>query len=141
MPGGWLDDKIGTPKTCDVFSLFYSLLAVFLLLANSYRMLFVYASMTFVALIIAGTANLHPSIVAYVYRRKEFINTNRYLGIAHLIFRNLSFYFMAYVYVTFGSYDSAYVLFIVMGLLAAFGFFNLKKSYDPERLELQKKAL
>jgi hypothetical protein len=48
---------------------------------------------------------------------------------------------MAYVYVTFGSYDSAYVLFIVMGLLAAFGFFNLKKSYAPERLELQKKGL
>ncbi|MGD8909371.1 MAG: hypothetical protein PVI92_08470 [Chromatiales bacterium] len=138
---GWLDDKIGTPRTCGIFSLFYSILAVFLLLANSDRMIYVYASMVFVAFIIAGTANLHPSIVAYVYGRKEFINANRYLGVVHLTFRNISFYFMAYVYVTFGSYDSAYVLFIVMGLLAALGFLKLKKSYDPERLELQKKGL
>jgi sugar phosphate permease len=138
---GWLDDKIGTPKTCAIFSIFYSILAFFLLFSNLDRMIFVYASMIFVAFIIAGTANLHPSIVSYVYGRKEFINTNRYLGVVHLTFRNLSFYFMAHVYVAFGSYDFAYALFIAMGLLAAFGFFNLKKSYDPERLYLQKKGL
>lgn len=138
---GWLDDKIGTPKACGIFSIFYSLLAISLLIANKDRMFFVYASMTFVASMLAGTANLHPSVVAYVYGRKEFINTNRYLGIVHLTFRNLSFYFMAFIYVTYGSYDIAYMIFIVMGAASAIGFFMLKKSYDPERLELQRRGL
>lgn len=129
---GWLDDKLGTPKTCMIFGFAYILGSVCFLFGSADHMFVSFGGVLAIALTTGGMPNLQPSIQAWVYGRKEFVATGRYTGVFHNVFRGSAFAFMGIIFTTFGSYDAAYIIFIVMAALTIILFSMIKRTYDPE---------
>jgi sugar phosphate permease len=129
---GWLDDKLGTPKTCMIFGFAYILGSVCFLFGSAEHIWVSFGGVVAIALTTGGMPNLQPSIQAWVYGRKEFVATGRYTGVFHNIFRGSAFAFMGIIFTTFGSYDAAYIVFIFMAVLTIILFAMIKTTYDPE---------
>lgn len=137
VSGAWgiIDDKIGTPKTCMLLGGSYTLFAVFLLLIgiSGGSMVFILLATFGISLAAGGLPNLYPSLMAYVFGRKQFLNANRYIEIINLLMAAPVAYIFNWIYDSTGSYDICYYICIVSGLAAMVLFTQIKKSYDPER--------
>lgn len=129
---GWLDDKVGTPKACLVFSFAYILGSICFLFGSADNMAVAFGGVLAVALTTGGMPNLQPSLQAWVYGRKEFVPTLRYTSVFHNIFRGAAFAYMGMIFSQTGSYDFAYVSFIVMAVVTIICFALIRTSYDPE---------
>lgn len=136
---GWLDDKLSTPKTCIIFALVYVVSSACFIFASAENMVFAYAGVLTIALTTGGMPNLQPSLQAWVFGRKDYVNTNRYIGIGHMILRSLGFTVMGIAYARFGTYTPIYGLFIVLAIITAILFSMIKVTYDPERIKLMNK--
>ncbi len=137
---GWLDDKLGTPKTCVIFSFAYVFGSFCFIFGSAENMIFAFGGILAVALTTGGMPNLQPSLQAWVFGRKDFVNTNRYINVGHMVLRSLGFTVMGAVYAMYGTYTPAYIIFIVVALITAVLFSMIKTTYDPERIALMKKT-
>lgn len=129
---GWLDDKVGTPRACVIFGFCYILGSVCFLFGSADRMAFAFGGIVAVAMTTGGMPNLQPSIQAWVYGRKEYVTTYRYTSVIHNIFRGTAFAYMGVIFTRTGSYDMAYISFIVLAVLTVICFSLIKTTYDPE---------
>lgn len=129
---GWLDDKVGTPKACAIFGFCYILGSVCFLFGSADRMALAFGGILAVALTTGGMPNLQPSIQAWVYGRREFVSTYRYTGVFHNILRGTAFGYMGMIFTRTGSYDMAYISFIVIAILTIICFSLIRTSYDPD---------
>jgi MFS family permease len=133
---GWLDDKIGTPKTTAVFTGMLIFGALGMGFGSAENTMPFYLAIVCIALGTAGMPNLQPSLLAYMVGRKEFVNINRYHSLVNMFFVSLS---MAYVPVMRGVLGSYRPVFLSMIVFAVIGIILLKftqVSFDPERQEM-----
>lgn len=140
---GWLDDKYGTPKTCVIFSWAYIFGSVCFVFGSSENIIATFGGILAISLTTGGMPNLQPSLQAWVFGRKDFVNTNRYINMGHMVLRSSAFTLMGIIYATFGTYTPAYILFIGLAIITMILFMMVKTTYDPERLaiiEEQKKV-
>jgi MFS family permease len=133
---GWLDDKYGTPKTCVFFSFAYIFGNICFIFGSAENMIFAFGGILAIALTTGGMPNLQPSLQAWVFGRKDFVNTNRYINLGHMILRSFAFTMMGIIYTTFGTYTPAYIIFIVVSIITAVLFSMIKTTYDPDRIAL-----
>jgi len=129
---GWLDDKVGTPRACAIFAICYILGSVCFLFGSADRMAVAFGGIVAIAMTTGGMPNLQPSIQAWVYGRREYVSTYRYTSVIHNIFRGTAFAYMGMIFTRTGSYDMAYISFIVIAILTIICFTLIKTSYDPE---------
>ncbi len=129
---GWLDDKVGTPKACAIFAVCYIFGSICFLFGSADRMAIAFGGIVAIAMTTGGMPNLQPSIQAWVYGRREFVSTYRYTGVIQNIFRGTAFAYMGIIFTRTGSYDGAYISFIVMAVLTIICFTLIKTTYDPE---------
>jgi MFS family permease len=134
---GWLDDKIGTPKTNALFTCTSLFGAIGFAYGTADNMFVLYAALFCIALGVGGGPNLQPSIIAYVFGRKEFVNVFRYATIINAILSSVGMTYLAVMNDKFGSYSVAFKTFIPISILCAILLLSVKKTYDPERIALQ----
>ncbi len=137
---GWLDDKISTPKTCVVFAGVYIVASLCFIYVSPGNIIANFGAILCLALTTGGFLNLQPSIVAYVFGRRDFVNVNRYVMIGQVTLRSSAFVIMGVAYDIFGTYTHAYVLFAFMALFALLLLSRIKTTYDAERLKIMSKA-
>ena len=137
---GWLDDKVGTPRACAIFGICYIFGSVCLLFGSADHMAIAFGGIVAIAMTTGGMPNLQPSIQAWVYGRREFVSTYRYTSVFHNIFRGTSFGYMGMIFTRTGSYDMAYISFIVLSVLTIICFSLIKTTYDPDNEKSRKIA-
>jgi sugar phosphate permease len=136
---GWLDDKISTPKTCMIFSLVYVVAAISFIYISPDNMIVAFIAILCIANTTGGMMNLKPSLVAYVFGRKEYVNVSRYVELVQNILRSFAFVIMGFAFDKFGTYTPGYILFIILALVSFVLIGMIKKTYDPERMQLLEK--
>jgi MFS family permease len=134
---GWIDDKIGTPKTNAVFSLSYLIGAVGFAYGGPDSVWLLYIAMFAVSLGVGGMPNLMPSLIAYTFGRDEFVNISRWVNVYQAILMSAGMYYLAKMNDVFGSYSFAFKTFIPISIFCGICFLLIRKSLDPERLALQ----
>jgi len=137
---GWMDDKISTPKTCVIFAGVYIVASLCFVYVSPENIIASFGSVLCLALTTGGCLNLMPSIVAYVFGRKDFVNVNRYIMTGQFVLRSSAFVIMGVTYDIFGTYTHAYVLFAFMALFALILLSRIKTTYDEERLKIMGKT-
>ena len=137
---GWMDDKLSTPKTCVIFAGVYIVASLCFIYVSPGNIIANFGSVLCLGLTTGGCLNLMPSIVAYVFGRKDFVNVNRYILIGQHILRSLAFIIMGVTYDIYGTYTHAYVLFGFVALFALYLLSRIKTTYDPERLKIMGEA-
>lgn len=137
---GWLDDKFGTPKTCVIFSFAYIFGSICFVYGSAENMIFTFGGILAIALTTGGMPNLQPSLQAWVFGRKDYINTNRYIFMGHMVLRSSAFTIMGFIYARYGTYTPAYVLFIGLAIITAILFAMVKTTYDKDRIALMERS-
>jgi MFS family permease len=132
---GWLDDKIGTPKTTIVFSLTLIVGCLGMAYGSADRTSLFYLAILCVALGTAGLPNLQQSLLAYLVGRKEFVNISRYTNVLQQIFTGVSMAYVPVAYAIFGNYRSVFLSLIIFGIIGMALLLFTRKSFDPERQE------
>ena len=136
---GWLDDKIGTPKTCVLLGIAYFLmmLSIRMQAPNS---IWLYISVFGISFGTGGIPNLNPSLCSYIFGRDQYMNIMRLSQPIQQIIRLISLIMMAFFYDNFGSYNIGYVICAALALVAVVLLLLIgKKTYDPERLAKMEK--
>ena len=135
---GVIDDKFGTPIACRGLSAAYFFMGGFMLLAIVTKIQpIIYLSVICIAFATGGIPNLTPSVYAYVYGRKQFMHANKIVGpMCALISAPGTFVYTKIQEVT-GSFIPVYVICMIAAAISFIVFMMLKKSYDPERLNLK----
>ncbi len=130
---GWVDDKFGTVKACMVLcaTFILALLALFFMRANSVVLIAVAAFG--IAGVTGGTPNLHPSMTAYVFGRKNYQAANRYIMTIQAIFQAFATVFMSTVADATGSYRAGYAIMIVLVIIAAVCLLIIGRTPDYDR--------
>ncbi|MGX9416341.1 MFS transporter [Vibrio sp. RC27] len=136
---GWLDDKIGTPKTNAVFSLAYVIGSAGFAFGGPDSMYLIYLALFCISLGVGGMPNLMPSLIAYVFGRDEFVNVNRWLYGFQMICMSAGMTYLAVMNDITGSYTLSFMTFIPIAAVCCFMFLSIKKTYDPERIALEEK--
>jgi sugar phosphate permease len=134
---GWIDDKVGTPKTNAVFTLVYLFGALGFAYGSGDRPTLLYIGMFCVSLGMAGMPNLMPSLVAYVYGRDEFVSVGRWINLPMAFFMSVGMYYLAKVHDMTGSYAFAFKSFVPVSIFCMILFLLIRRTMDPERLALQ----
>ena len=137
---GWLDDKFGTPKTCVIFSFAYIFGSICFVFGSADNVIFAFGGILAIALTTGGMPNLQPSLQAWVFGRKDFINTNRYINMGHMVLRSSAFTLMGFIYARYGTYTPAYVFFIGLSIITAILFAMVKTTYDKDRIALMEQG-
>jgi sugar phosphate permease len=132
---GWLDDKIGTPKTTVVFTFTVSIGAIGMAFGSAENTLPFILAVVCIALGSAGMPNLQPSLLAYIVGRKEFVNVGRYFNIINSIFISISMAYVPVMYAKFGSYRPVFLSVLIFAAIAVIALLFTQKTYDPERQE------
>lgn len=130
---GWLDVRLGTKKVSVVYAFFFLLTHICLLVrGNDY---FTYFTLLMVGASIAGIKELCTSMIGTVYGRYDFAAANRLISTIACLFRVSCFAVIAVSLKYTGSYDGAYITFIVLDLIAAWLIFRIddrcKGKCDP----------
>ena len=76
---GWLDQKIGTKPACYFYGAWY-MVALLLLILQSFGPVFVWASVIMVGIGIGGIGNLIPSLIASCFSRYDFVQANKVIA-------------------------------------------------------------
>lgn len=139
---GELDDRMGTNKAITLFAITYIIGFVFIIFAAPARPVFIWLTALYMASASGGTENLKNSIVSYVFGRKNYVSANRIASLAGDIGSAFAFTFMTVIFAKMGTYDYAYIVLIFIAVFATIMYACIRKTYDPERLEMiaRKKA-
>jgi sugar phosphate permease len=132
---GWIDDKVGTPKTTVVFTLTVSAAAIGMAFGSADNTTPFLLAVVCIALGTAGMPNLQPSLLAYIVGRKEFVNIGRYFNLINAIFISISMAYVPVMYAKWGSYRPVFLSLLVFAVIAIIALKFTQKTYDPERLE------
>jgi sugar phosphate permease len=134
---GWLDDKIGTPKTNAVFSLAYVIGAAGFAFGDADNLTLIYIALFCISLGVGGMPNLMPSLIAWVFGRNEFVNIYRWVYGAQMVAMSAGMTYLAVMNDITGSYSMSFITFIPIAIACSLMFLFIKKTYDPERLALE----
>jgi MFS family permease len=134
---GWIDDKIGTPKTNAIFGMAYVIGSACFAFGSGANLSLIYVGLFCVSLGVGGMPNLLPSLIAWVFGRKEFVSIYRWVYGLQLVCMSIGMTYLAVMNDMTGSYSLAFKTFIPMAILCVWMFANIKKSYDPERQALE----
>ena len=130
---GWLDDKIGTKKSCYTLALGFTLMSVAMVLSKSGNVVIVAMAVIGIAAVIGGSPNLNPSMIVNVFGASEYLNVNRYLNIGQNILRLLALVMMSAIRDLTGSYTPGYVVCIILSLVSLLLFVAIKRRYSEEK--------
>jgi MFS family permease len=133
---GWIDDKIGTPKTNAIFTLSYIIAAICFAYGPAHPWM-LYLAMFGVTLGVGGMPNLMPSLIAYTFGRDEFVNISRWVNVSQAIFTSVGMAYLALMNDKFGSYGLAFKTFIPVCIFCIICFLLIRQSLDPERLAIE----
>jgi sugar phosphate permease len=132
---GWLDDKIGTPKTTAVFSTMLIVGAIGMAYGSAENTAPFYLAIVCIALGSAGMPNLQPSLLAYIVGRKEFVNVNRYFNLVYMFSLSISMAYVPVMYSKFGAYKPVFLSLIIFAVIGILLLKFTQKTFDPERQE------
>lgn len=130
---GWLDDKIGTKRSCYTLAAGFTLMSVGMVFAKSGNLIIVAMAVIGIAAVIGGAPNLNPSMIVNVFGASEYLNVNRYLSIGQNILRLLALVMMSAIRDLTGSYTPGYVVCILLSLAALACFIGIKTRYSSEK--------
>lgn len=130
---GWLDDKIGTKKSCYTLAVGFLLMSVAMVMAKNGNLIIVAMAVIGIAAVIGGAPNLNPSMIVNVFGASEYLNINRYLNIGQNILRLLALVMMSAIRDLTGSYVPGYVVCVVLSLAALGCFIAIKQRYSTEK--------
>lgn len=130
---GWLDDKIGTKKSCYTLAVGFTLMSVAMVFSRSGNLIFVAMAVVGIAAVIGGAPNLNPSMIVNVFGASEYLNINRYLNIGQTILRLLALVMMSAIRDVTGSYTPGYVVCVALSLAALVCFAGIKQRYSAEK--------
>jgi len=135
---GWVDDKLGTHKGFATLCLTYAAACLLLFFGCKYHFkpagflgVLGYASVT------GGVPNFQPSMIAYVYGRKNFLRANTCIMPFYSIMAGYAIQVMAWFGDVFHTFAGAYLGCVILCVISAVALLACKKTYDPERLTLQ----
>lgn len=134
---GWLDDKMGTPKTNAVFSLAYVVGAAGFALGGPDSMYLIYIALFCISLGVGGMPNLMPSLIVWVFGRNEFVNISRWVNVAQAILMSVGMTYLAVMNDITGSYSAGLMSFVPLAILCGISFLMIKKTHDPERIAIE----
>lgn len=127
---GWLDDKIGTKKSCYTLAVLFTLMSVGMTFAYTGNIVVVVLAVLGIAAVTGGSPNLNPSIIVNVFGASEYLNINRYLNIGQQILRLIALVMMSSIKDLTGSYTPGYVICIILSLVALCCFFGIRTRYS-----------
>lgn len=135
---GVIDDKFGTPIACRGLSAAYFFMSGSMLLAIVTKIQpIIIISVIGIAFATGGIPNLTPSVFGYVYGRKQFMHANKVIQPLTAIISAPAAYLFTKIQEITGSFIPVYVLCMIASAVSFICFMLLKKSYDPERLNLK----
>lgn len=130
---GWLDDKIGTKKSCYTLAIGFTLMSVAMVLSKNGNLIVVAMAVIGIAAVIGGAPNLNPSMIVNVFGASEYLNVNRYLNIGQNILRLLALVMMSAIRDLSGSYTPGYVVCIVLSLVSLALFIAIRNRYSADK--------
>lgn len=113
---GWLDQKISTKKASIVYAFWY--IAALILQCLPMTNITTILSIIMIGWGIGGIGNLAASIVATKFGRYDFVKAFGVLNPLMSVVRCCAYSVLAFGLSTFGSYAGAYVIFIVVNVVA-----------------------
>jgi len=129
---GFADDRFGTRRVCIVFTLTFSIAALCLIFVAQDRTAITIIGMIGIASLAGGLPNLEPSFVASIFGRKNMSNVMRVLKPFVVLIGAFGVACAGLTYDRFGTYVPAYIIFIVMGIVASILIALAKGKYDDE---------
>ncbi len=130
---GWLDDKIGTKKSCYTLAIGFTLMSVAMVLSKNGNLIVVAMAVVGIAAVIGGAPNLNPSMIVNVFGATEYLNVNRYLNIGQNILRLLALVMMSAIRDLTGSYIPGYVVCIILSLVSLVLFIAIRNRYSTDK--------
>lgn len=115
---GKIDTVFGTKRACQIYSA-VQVIALCAYLLQGAGIVFVWIACILMYSCTGGIANLAPSMIGTLFGRKDFAAANRLMNPWIYAIYSTSFLLISACLSLFGSYDSAYILFIA---LTAIGF-------------------
>lgn len=136
---GWIDDKLGTPKTCTIFAFITIIGALGFAYGSNDNMALYYLGSLAIAMNAGAIPNLMPSHLMHIFGRKEFINVNRYWMVCQSIVMSLVISYVPVMYSIFGDYKPVFLMLIPLSIIAGVVFKLTDKTYDPEKIITKQK--
>lgn len=137
---GYLDDKIGTPKTTLIFVSVLVTGALGMAYGSVDNIQMYYLAIVCLALASAGMPNLQPSSLAYMVGRKEFLNVQRYFHVVNAVFLSLSMAYVPVMYSIWGSYKPVFLSLIIFIAITLVSLKLAEKTFDPERIKSEEES-
>jgi MFS family permease len=135
---GVIDDRYGTPVACMFLGISFVVMSLSMFVAGFHvgNMAFIIVAVVFVAAATGGIPNLNPSLLAFIFGRKDLQACYRYIAIVDAIVVTPFSLFFGWIKDTFGNYNYVYVFCLIFSGIAIFCFSRIKTTYDPERLAI-----
>jgi MFS-type transporter involved in bile tolerance (Atg22 family) len=114
---GWLDQKFSTKTASFIYGVVY-ILTLILLIAQTKNIAITFVTVVCVGIGLGGIKNLITSMVSTVYGRFDFGAAYRLIVPISIIVRTMAFVLMGAALAVFHSLTGAYVLFIVVDIIA-----------------------
>lgn len=130
---GWLDDKIGTKKSCYTLAVGFLLMSVAMVMARNGNIVIVAMAVIGIAAVIGGAPNLNPSMIVNVFGASEYLNVNRYVNIGQNILRLFALVMMSAIRDVTGSYIPGYVVCVILSLASLGCFIAIKTRYSEAK--------
>lgn len=130
---GWLDDKIGTKKSCYTLAAGFLLMSVAMVMARNGNIVIVAMAVIGIAAVIGGAPNLNPSMIVNVFGASEYLNVNRYVNIGQNILRLFALVMMSAIRDVTGSYIPGYVVCVILSLASLGCFIAIKTRYSEAK--------
>ena len=130
---GWLDDKIGTKKSCYTLAAGFLLMSVAMVMARNGNIVIVAMAVIGIAAVIGGAPNLNPSMIVNVFGASEYLNVNRYVNIGQNILRLFALVMMSAIRDVTGSYIPGDVVCVILSLASLGCFIAIKTRYSEAK--------
>lgn len=130
---GWLDDKIGTKKSCYTLAVGFLLMSVAMVMATNGNIVIVAMAVIGIAAVIGGAPNLNPSMIVNVFGATEYLNVNRYVNIGQNILRLFALVMMSAIRDLTGSYVPGYVVCVILSLASLGCFIAIRTRYSEAK--------
>lgn len=130
---GWLDDKIGTKKSCYTLAVGFLLMSVAMVMARNGNIVIVAMAVIGIAAVIGGAPNLNPSMIVNVFGATEYLNVNRYVNIGQNILRLFALVMMSAIRDLTGSYVPGYVVCVILSLVSLGCFIAIRTRYSEAK--------
>jgi MFS family permease len=136
---GVIDDRYGTPVACMFLGVSFVVMSLSMFIAGFHvgDMAFIIIAVVFVAAATGGIPNLNPSLLAFIFGRRDLQACYRYIAIVDAIIVTPFSLFFGWIKDTFGNYNYVYVFCLIFACIAIFCFSRIKTTYDPERLAIK----